>query len=387
MLEFYRKAIATFLGLVALTALFAYVCLERIFISNALFPAHESAIPWKFETVTDADKGGSSSVSVTEDIYSLDYEYSLTEDIMFPYVTAVVAFAELENAKKLIDLSKYSTATFRVKCTPHNILTFYLHSFDENATDPGNFYTYRVAAALFSCHEEWSDVEIDLKHLKVPLWWLEIANVDVSNQDYWLNKVIAIGFDASRQGPVNIPVKVKISELTLHGRDWRYAWAFAGFLVVVWVGFISWFFRQYTMSLIAHVKDKLKKDRPLIAYQQLSLEPHIDEEKSRVLRFMATEYANPDMSLEFAAARLRINRTKINELLKDELGMTFSVYLNRLRLAEAARLLSEQVDTNVAEIAYLVGYNNVSYFNKLFKNEYGCVPRTFVGFYKPKKSE
>ena len=34
-------------------------------------------------------------------------------------------------------------------------------------------------------------------------------------------------------------------------------------------------------------------------------------------------------------------------------------------------------EANVAEIAYSVGYKNVSYFNKLFKEEYGCTPKTF----------
>ena len=29
----------------------------------------------------------------------------------------------------------------------------------------------------------------------------------------------------------------------------------------------------------------------------------------------------------------------------------------------------------MAEIAYSVGYANVSYFNKLFKQEYGCTPK------------
>lgn len=378
---------ATFLGLTVLTALLAYICIELVLVSDALFPVHESAIPWQFATVTDADIGGSSSVSVTEDIYSLDYEYHLTEDVMFPYVTAVVAFAEWRNANNLADLSKYSTATFRVKCAPRNVLTFHIRNFDENVTNPGDFYSHRIAAAFFSCHEEWSEVEIDLRHLSVPVWWLELSNLDIADQDYWLDKVLAIAFDASRQGPVNTPVKIKISELTLHGRDWRYAWVFGGFLALVWAGFARRLFKQYTASLIADVKDKLKKDRPLIAYQHLSIEPHKDKEKSQVLRFMATEYTNPAMSLEFAVAALGINRTKINELLKDELGMTFTAYLNKLRLAEAARLLSQQGDPNMAEIAYRVGYNNVSYFNKLFKNEYGCTPGKFIGLHEPKKAE
>ncbi|HTF85023.1 MAG TPA: helix-turn-helix domain-containing protein, partial [Cellvibrio sp.] len=58
-------------------------------------------------------------------------------------------------------------------------------------------------------------------------------------------------------------------------------------------------------------------------------------------------------------------------------GFTFTGYLNKLRLTEAARLLKEGEDANVAEIAYSVGYKNVSYFNKLFKEEYGCPPKAF----------
>lgn len=385
MLEFYRKAIAIFLGLVALTALLGYACLKRVFVNDALFPADKSVIPWKLKTYTNAHGGGSSSVLVAEDTYSLEYEYRLAEDVKDAYLTVVLAFDNPVNSKSPVDLSGYSTATFRVKCTPHDVLNFYVHSVDEHVTDPENFYSYRIASASFSCSNEWSDVEIDLRHMSVPVWWLDLSNVDVSDQRYRLDKAVAIALNASKQGRVNIPVKVKIGELVLHGRDWRYAWAFGGLSAVVWVGFISWLFRQYTASLVADVKDKLKKDRPLIAYQQLSIEPYKDEEKSRILRFMATGYANPEMSLEFTAAELGINRTRINGKLKDELGLTFSAYLNKLRLAEAARLFSREKDANVAEIAYLVGYNNVSYFNKLFKNEYGCSPGKFIDLYEPQK--
>ncbi len=382
MLGFYRKAIATFLGLVVLTILLAYLCSKSVFVSDALFPAHESAIPWKFETLTDVVRGGSSALSVTENVYSFDYEYQITEGVRFPFVAAIVAFAELKNAKNLVDLSKYSTVSFRAKCAPHNVLTFYVHSFDEKLTKPGDFFSYRMASASFSCYEEWSEIGIDLRHLDVPAWWLEAANIDVSDHDYRLDKVLAIAFVASQQAPVN-EARIEIGELTLRGRDWRCAWAGAGFLVVVWAGFIGWLFKQYTRSL----KDKLRQDRPLIAYQQLSIKPHRDKEKSQLLRFMATEYKNPDMSLELAVSTLGINRTKINALLKDELGMTFSAHLNKLRLAEAARLLAQQNGGSIEEIALLAGYSNIPYFRKLFKSEYGCTPGAFTGLYGPKQAD
>lgn len=377
MLTFYKKATAVFIALLALTLVSGWFCLDRVFLSDALLPPAESAIPWNFEVVTDTFRGGTSSLSVTEETYSLEYEYLLTDDIMFPYVMAVIAFADLENAKQLVDLSKYFTATFKVKCSQLNVMTFYVHSFDEQITDPQNFYTYRFASALFSCDEGWSEVEIDLKHLTVPLWWLEIAGADLSDRNYWLDKVVAVSFDASRHGPLNVPVEVKISDVTLHGRDWRFLKVFVAFSLFVWAIYIAWVFKLYTATLVDNVKGQLKKDQSLIAYQQLSFEPHINAEKNQVLKFMATEYANPNMSLEFAMNNLGLSRTKINELLKDEFGFTFSVYLNKLRLAEAARLLSRQREASVAEIAYLVGYKNVTYFNKLFKKEYGCSPKVF----------
>jgi AraC-like DNA-binding protein len=52
---------------------------------------------------------------------------------------------------------------------------------------------------------------------------------------------------------------------------------------------------------------------------------------------------------------------------------TFKGVLNRLRLQEARRLLHES-DLGIAEIAYKVGYGNVSHFNRLAKETWGRTP-------------
>jgi AraC-like DNA-binding protein len=144
-----------------------------------------------------------------------------------------------------------------------------------------------------------------------------------------------------------------------------------------WAAFGAWFFRAQAQALTASVDTQLKKDLPLVAYRQLTLEPYRDKEKASVLKFIATNYTNPELDLEGVVAATGTNRTKVNEVLKSELGMTFTSYLNKLRLTEAARLLTENGATTVADIAYSVGYANVSYFNKLFKEEYGCTPKAF----------
>src|SRR5690348_15281172 len=104
MLPFYRKATAIFLGLIVLTALIAGVCARSVFVSAALFPANESVLPWTLTTFNDVEKGGSSSVSVSEDIYSLDYEYRLDGSIRYPSVIAAIAFSRLQAAPALADL-------------------------------------------------------------------------------------------------------------------------------------------------------------------------------------------------------------------------------------------------------------------------------------------
>ncbi|HEX7763928.1 MAG TPA: AraC family transcriptional regulator, partial [Cellvibrio sp.] len=202
-----------------------------------------------------------------------------------------------------------------------------------------------------------------------------------SDTGYRLDKTMGFAWVNSLQSPLDTPSYVKLTDVKLLGNDFSCVYSAVIGVVFLWVIFLILLLRQYVAVLKVDIREKVRLDQPLMAYKKLSIEPQKDKEKSAVLRYMATEYANPELSLEMAATTLGVNRTKINDILKDELGLTFSAYLNKLRLTEAARLLSENEEANVSEIAYSVGYNNVSYFNKLFKVEYGCVPKTFKVLY------
>jgi len=63
-------------------------------------------------------------------------------------------------------------------------------------------------------------------------------------------------------------------------------------------------------------------------------------------------------------------------ILKKVSGLPFKQYLNRLRLEEAKRLLT-QTDLQVSDIAYKVGYGNISHFNRVFKDHLGISPNDF----------
>jgi AraC-like DNA-binding protein len=242
---------------------------------------------------------------------------------------------------------------------------------------------YRSTLGYFTCDENESRVELDLARLETPKWWYFESHQNLTRQDYKLDRVPKITLGSSFQSPVGVISKIDVSDLELNGRDRRYLFLCWAVLLLAWGGFGTWFFLKHSSALINDVKSKLQKDLPFVAYQQLSLKPHRDKEKTTILQYIATNYSNAELDVDMVVEQTSVNRNKIFDVLKSELGFTFSGYLNKLRLTEAARLLAEQDAATVAEIAFSVGYGNISYFNKLFKEEYGCTPKAFRSACKP----
>lgn len=377
MQNFYNKALIGLLCLVTASFLIGYMCLKHTYLQLPLLPAGESGLAWRVEPSSDAKQGGLSAIKIVDDKSSLSFDFTISKKVAHPFAAAALVFYDQAGQTTLVDLSQYSAISFNVKCSPANVLTLGVMTFEEKISIPGNFLTYRNPSAFFSCNEDWSRVELDLTRLETPQWWFDMFKLNLSRQAYQLDKVPRISIGSTFQSAPETASTVQLTEMTLSGRDWRYMYPFAGFMLIAWGSYGYWFFRQHTRALTRELKDKIQRGRPLVAYQQLSVELHIDKERSAILRFMATEYANADLDLESMVAAIGVNRNKINEILKSELGYTFTAYLNKLRLTEAARLLGEKEEANVAEIAYSVGYKNVSYFNKLFKEEYDCTPKTF----------
>lgn len=381
MLHFYRKALIAVFVLLLISAALAGWALKATFLTANLLPKARAEILWTPEPEIDENWGGKSTLTLNDDQYSLDYRFLLDDKVNYPNAALALAFIDGNNEALHVDLSMYEQLSFSVKCEPSNVLSLAVFTFDKRVTKTDDLSSYRFPTSYFTCNQNWSEVEINLRHLETPQWWYEQYKLELSEQDYELTEVPKITFGISSQTPRGLASKVNIDEIVISGRDWSKLHGAVAIIVVLWIGFLFWFFRAHTRALIGELKQKLQHDRPLVAYQALSLEPKADKDKTSVLRFMATAYADPELNLEIAVSKLGISRTKINEVLKAELGYTFSTYLNRLRLSEAARLLSEKDDANVAEIAYSVGYKNVSYFNKLFKSEYACTPKTFKDIY------
>ena len=82
-------------------------------------------------------------------------------------------------------------------------------------------------------------------------------------------------------------------------------------------------------------------------------------------------YGIPSLS-EFAVTHQK-NAQYIGRLFKSETGMSFGEYCNGLRLEKATRLLVDR-NKKIIDIATECGFENVTYFNRLFKKRYGVSP-------------
>lgn len=94
----------------------------------------------------------------------------------------------------------------------------------------------------------------------------------------------------------------------------------------------------------------------------------------RLLRYIEKRYT--DGSLSGAAAELRTDIYSLSRLIRQQTGRTFTQLMQEKRLSQAAFLL-RTTDQAVDSVARAVGYENTSYFHRIFKAAYGLSPRQY----------
>lgn len=88
------------------------------------------------------------------------------------------------------------------------------------------------------------------------------------------------------------------------------------------------------------------------------------------------ERYNENLSLDEISHAISVSKNYFCYLFKREVGMSLWNYLTTVRLRYAKKLL-EETDLKAYEIAFLVGYDNPSYFSKVFKRQEQMTPNEY----------
>lgn len=92
--------------------------------------------------------------------------------------------------------------------------------------------------------------------------------------------------------------------------------------------------------------------------------------------YIEKNYRNPEFSVRMVANHIKIDRTYLYRLFKEETGISIIDYINNFRISKAEALLVNE-DISIKDVAYSVGFADQMYFSKVFKKIKGQTPTEF----------
>ncbi len=130
-----------------------------------------------------------------------------------------------------------------------------------------------------------------------------------------------------------------------------------------WMRILEKHRKRYKQETILSVKDLAVNDT--------------DEKFLEILeKILKERLSDPEFGVNDLAGEMHMSRMQLHRKLKALTGLSASEFLRSQRLKAAAQLL-RHTDYNVGEIAYVSGFNNPSYFARIFKETYGVTPAEY----------
>ncbi len=96
-----------------------------------------------------------------------------------------------------------------------------------------------------------------------------------------------------------------------------------------------------------------------------------------ITRIIEDHVDDPDLNVNQLCEYSGMSSKQIYRKIKQLTGLTPVDYIRSIRMKKAAMLLSQK-KFSVAEVMYLVGFSNYSYFSKCFQAKYGKTPKQFM---------
>ncbi|MCZ8515352.1 response regulator [Paenibacillus filicis] len=142
--------------------------------------------------------------------------------------------------------------------------------------------------------------------------------------------------------------------------------------------------REEISHLLVKLSRKLEREHASERSNRLPAEEEPKEDDLRsgcqIVRMMMDQakrkYMN-DLSISVISDQTGFNPSYLSRIFKQETGKGYVQYVTEIRLEAARKLLMENPDLHVSEIAHRVGYWDDKHFSKQFKREFGMTPSEY----------
>ncbi len=162
-----------------------------------------------------------------------------------------------------------------------------------------------------------------------------------------------------------------IAIITMFGNiyiNWMYQFYVISLNLYIAASFIN-FSRPYGKLSVADTDIEGMKGKE--SEKQINKTP-IEEKLETWLK--TKEYLSKQFTIEDLAAIIGTNKSYLSYHINEKYEVSFSVWICKLRLAEAKRRMQNMPEKKLEDIAYSVGFTSASYFSKVFSLHEGISP-------------
>lgn len=168
----------------------------------------------------------------------------------------------------------------------------------------------------------------------------------------WEDQMQASGYEAGAEAYLTKPVKPEV-------------------LMQVLLNFL-----QKQDNIYQRVREQIFNDTPLPA--DSSMLSDVDQQFLHdLIKFIEANMANQDLDAKLISKALCVSRTVLYHKVKSLTGQTVHEFIKAIRLRKSVQLLMEG-NLNINQVAFEVGFNSHSYFDKCFMKQYGSGPREYI---------
>ena len=118
------------------------------------------------------------------------------------------------------------------------------------------------------------------------------------------------------------------------------------------------------------------KQQPEIETSEISVRSYDQRFMEKIVAIIEKNMSNFNFDVTYLYNELAMSRTQLFRKLKALTGQSPSEFIRTIRLKRASQLLQKGFG-NVAEVTYEVGFNNLSYFAKCFREQFGVSPSEY----------
>ncbi|MFP4164367.1 MAG: helix-turn-helix domain-containing protein [Chitinispirillaceae bacterium] len=323
--------------------------------------------------IEDSFEGGNSKVVRFHQDSSLSFSYTLQSGFKYPYAGANLNLGQCDTCG--IDFSPFDTIALTLTSSTEDAIRIFLKEYNESIytiNDPTSFI-YREIEYIPSTDSVTQTFA--LEDFTYPTWWKLNKSIPEETSPS-VGKVCFIELFSGLSRSDKDTVDIKLSGIELRGENHEIGLFLTLGYILIWSLPLAIVLITLYSRIIKRVQQRRNRLKMLQKSKKLKLTSQDSQPGSRILEYIATHFTNPELTLPAVARGAGVAKSRVTEEIRKELNTTFKGYLNDLRLHEAARLLEES-SRQITEIALAVGFNNVSHFNRLFREKFRKSPREY----------